>query len=99
MVAFTSATIQADTFGNGVNSFDIEFVPIGNPNNPDDTTGNARKGEGRFPWNAGAWFGCVVSSTGWRPVTAGFLIANRQLLVAMVPNGSFLITTLIAWIF
>jgi formylglycine-generating enzyme required for sulfatase activity len=31
---------QADTFGSGANQFDIEFVPIGNPDNPDDTTGD-----------------------------------------------------------
>lgn len=31
---------NADTFGSGDNVFDIEFVNIGDPNNPDDTTGN-----------------------------------------------------------
>jgi formylglycine-generating enzyme len=30
----------ADTFGNGANSFSIDFVPIGNPENPADTTGS-----------------------------------------------------------
>lgn len=30
----------ADTFGSGANSFDIEFVRIGNPNNAADTTGS-----------------------------------------------------------
>jgi hypothetical protein len=30
----------ADTFGNGANSFEIEFVKIGSPGNPADTTGN-----------------------------------------------------------
>jgi hypothetical protein len=30
----------ADTFGNGENSFEIKFVPIGSPGNPADTTGN-----------------------------------------------------------
>ena len=29
----------ADTFGSGANSFDIDFVTIGNPGNPPDTTG------------------------------------------------------------
>jgi formylglycine-generating enzyme required for sulfatase activity len=29
----------ADTFGSGANTFEIEFVPIGNPGNPADTTG------------------------------------------------------------
>jgi formylglycine-generating enzyme required for sulfatase activity len=29
-----------DTFGSGASTFDIEFVPIGNPDNPDDTTGS-----------------------------------------------------------
>jgi sulfatase modifying factor 1 len=29
----------ADTFGSGANSFDIDFVTIGNPGNPADTTG------------------------------------------------------------
>jgi formylglycine-generating enzyme required for sulfatase activity len=30
----------ADTFGSGPNQFDIEFVTIGNPGNPADTTGD-----------------------------------------------------------
>ena len=30
----------ADVFGSGTNSFDIEFVTIGSPGNPPDTTGN-----------------------------------------------------------
>jgi hypothetical protein len=30
----------ADSFGNGANSFDIQFVTIGNPGNAPDTTGN-----------------------------------------------------------
>ena len=29
-----------DTFGSGANTFDIEFVSIGNPGNAADTTGN-----------------------------------------------------------
>ncbi len=29
----------ADTFGSGLNTFDIEFVDIGNPGNVADTTG------------------------------------------------------------
>jgi hypothetical protein len=32
--------VQADQFGSGANSFEIEFVSIGNPGNPADTTGN-----------------------------------------------------------
>ncbi len=40
MVALISVpATHADTFGNGANTFEIEFVSIGNPNNPDDTTG------------------------------------------------------------
>ena len=35
-----STSARADTFGNGANSFNIEFVYIGNANNPDDTTGS-----------------------------------------------------------
>lgn len=31
--------LAADTFGSGANQFDIDFVPIGNPGNPADTTG------------------------------------------------------------
>lgn len=30
---------HADTFGSGSNNFDIEFVVVGNPGNPNDTTG------------------------------------------------------------
>lgn len=32
--------VRADTFGSGANSFEIDFVSIGNPGNPEDTTGN-----------------------------------------------------------
>lgn len=35
--AFVSSVV-ADTFGSGANSFEIEFVTIGNPGNPPDTT-------------------------------------------------------------
>ncbi len=31
---------RADTFGSGANSFEIEFVTIGDPGNPPDTTGD-----------------------------------------------------------
>jgi formylglycine-generating enzyme required for sulfatase activity len=31
---------SADSFGTGASAFTIEFVDIGNPGNPDDTTGN-----------------------------------------------------------
>ena len=34
-----SSALLADTFGSGANSFDIEFVTIGNPGNPADVTG------------------------------------------------------------
>ncbi|MDA0660718.1 MAG: SUMF1/EgtB/PvdO family nonheme iron enzyme [Planctomycetota bacterium] len=43
LLAFTLLyvpTAQADTFGGGANQFAIEFVPIGDPDNPDDNTGN-----------------------------------------------------------
>lgn len=35
-----AAGAYADTFGNGLNTFDIEFVHIGNPNNVADSTGD-----------------------------------------------------------
>jgi formylglycine-generating enzyme required for sulfatase activity len=35
-----ATTARADTFGSGANTFDIEFVVIGNPGNPADTTGD-----------------------------------------------------------
>jgi formylglycine-generating enzyme required for sulfatase activity len=37
---FFSDRAGADTFGSGANTFDIEFVTIGNPGNAADTTGN-----------------------------------------------------------
>jgi formylglycine-generating enzyme len=37
-----SSEIFADSFGNGANSFDIEFATIGNPGNPPDMTGFPR---------------------------------------------------------
>ena len=36
------APAYADTFGSGANTFDIEFVTIGNPGNAADTTAHAR---------------------------------------------------------
>lgn len=36
---FAVSIVHADTFGSGANQFDIEFVPIGNPDDPDDNTG------------------------------------------------------------
>jgi len=42
-VCILSAAVQADiieTFGSGTNSFTMTFVPIGNPGNAADTTGN-----------------------------------------------------------
>jgi formylglycine-generating enzyme required for sulfatase activity len=35
-----AAVAHADTFGSGANTFDIEFVTIGDPFNPPDTTGD-----------------------------------------------------------
>ena len=32
--------VLADTFGSGANTFNIDFVHIGNPGNPADTTGS-----------------------------------------------------------
>ena len=42
ILLISSATNRAaaDTFGSGANTFDIEFVTIGNPGNAADTTGN-----------------------------------------------------------
>jgi formylglycine-generating enzyme required for sulfatase activity len=42
-LAFTvryARAVQADSFGSGANTFDVEFVSIGNPDNPVDATGN-----------------------------------------------------------
>ena len=35
-----AAAVEADTFGSGTNTFEIEFVTIGNPGNSADTTGS-----------------------------------------------------------
>jgi sulfatase modifying factor 1 len=41
LIAFTLALeTRADVFGNGGNSFEIEFVTVGNPGNAADTTGD-----------------------------------------------------------
>ena len=34
------SNVHADTFGSGANSFNIDFVTIGNPGNANDTTGS-----------------------------------------------------------
>ncbi len=39
-ICTSAAQAQTDSFGSGANAFDIDFVTIGNPNNPDDTTGS-----------------------------------------------------------
>jgi prepilin-type processing-associated H-X9-DG protein len=36
----SAAATHADTFGSGANTFDIEFAPVVNSNNPDDTAGD-----------------------------------------------------------
>ncbi len=36
----SARSAAADTFGSGANTFDIEFVRIGNPGNAADTTGS-----------------------------------------------------------
>ncbi|MCM2373903.1 hypothetical protein [Aporhodopirellula aestuarii] len=61
------------------------------------TSRNPRLGTGRFQWNTGAWFGSIAGGTAWMIVMAGFLVANRQLLVAAVPAGCFVITNMIAF--
>lgn len=40
IVSSTSNIASADTFGNGDNTFEIEFITIGDPQNASDTTGN-----------------------------------------------------------
>jgi len=40
MVLYGTSAVQADSFGSGANTFGIEFVTIGDPGNPADTTGN-----------------------------------------------------------
>lgn len=39
LIISSCGQLLADTFGSGANTFDIEFVTIGNPGNPPDTTG------------------------------------------------------------
>ena len=39
LTLFSAPIARADTFGNGANTFNIEFVDIGNPGNAADTTG------------------------------------------------------------
>jgi hypothetical protein len=38
----THITARADTFCSGANTFDIEFVTIGNPGNPADSSGKLK---------------------------------------------------------
>lgn len=40
LVASFLTSVRADSFGAGANAFDIEFVTIGDPGNPADTTGD-----------------------------------------------------------
>ena len=40
IVFLTATAANADTFGSVGNTFDIEFVTIGNPGNAADTTGD-----------------------------------------------------------
>src|SRR5262249_10544749 len=39
-VGLSTSALLADTFGSGANSFDIDFVTIGNPGNPPDANPN-----------------------------------------------------------
>ena len=50
----SASSAAADTFGIGSNSFDIEFVTIGNPGNPPDTTGRPTPaGSVPYPYRIG----------------------------------------------
>ena len=40
LAIFCTPAANADTFGSGPNTFDIEFVTVGNPGNADDTWGS-----------------------------------------------------------
>jgi formylglycine-generating enzyme len=40
LLLFCQGRAHADTFGSGANSFDIEFVTIGDPENEADITGD-----------------------------------------------------------
>jgi sulfatase modifying factor 1 len=55
LVGITSADrAHADTFGSGVNAFDINFVPIGNPGNAADLTGLVQPvGSVAYPFRMG----------------------------------------------
>jgi MYXO-CTERM domain-containing protein len=51
---FYAPLAQADTFGSGANQFDIEFVPIGDPRNLPDTTGDPNPaGSVAYTYNMG----------------------------------------------
>ena len=55
-----------------------------------------KMGKGRFQWNGGGWLGAAVGGTAWMVVTAGFLAVNHE-VVAAVPFGCFLITSVCAY--
>jgi formylglycine-generating enzyme len=45
--------VIADTFGSGANSFDIDFITIGNPNNPPDANANSAPGSVAYSYRIG----------------------------------------------
>ena len=49
-----SSVVLADTFGSGANSFDIDFVTIGNPGNPPDANPNPA-GAVPYPYRIGKY--------------------------------------------
>ncbi len=53
ILSSTTSLAHADTFGSGLNSFEIEFVPIGNPGNADDPSGQPTRRVVIGPGNRG----------------------------------------------
>jgi formylglycine-generating enzyme required for sulfatase activity len=53
-VLLSTGVAQADQFGEGANSFQIEFVPIGNPGNPADANPNPA-GAVAYPYRIGKY--------------------------------------------
>ena len=54
------------------------------------------KGSGRFQWNGGAWFGTMMGSTAWMLGASGFLLINRQAMLALVPSFAFSLSMMFA---
>ena len=52
-------------------------------------------GPRRFQWQTGGWFGSIIGSSAWMIPTAFILGSHRQIVLALLPAGCFLLINVV----